>query len=264
MESLVKHKPFLIILSFFLLGWLIATPSGLLGKADAIGYAVCHRLDIRSFHLGVRQLPLCARCTGLYLGAIIGVLFQLFNRERRAGKPSKLIIFILILFGVTYFFDGFNSYIHLFPIDPKFYLYEPNNVLRIFTGAGMGLSISFVLIPVFHQTMWKKWSPTPSIETSRFLMVLGITGVINILVISENPLILYPVALLSAFSVILILTIVYSLMWVLLVGLENHFYSYRSMTFVVLVGFLTAMVQITLFDFVRYYFTGTWEGFFFH
>ena len=195
LENPIKHKTFLITMFLFLVGWLIATPSGLLGKADAIGYAVCHRIDIRSFHLGIRQLPLCARCTGLYLGAIIGVLFQLFHRERKAGKPSKLIIFILILFVVTYFFDGFNSYIHLFPIDPKFYLYEPNNVLRIFTGSGMGLSISFVLIPVFHQTMWKKWSPNSSIETNnQFFWVLGIAGAINILVISENPLILYPLA----------------------------------------------------------------------
>ena len=31
--------------------WLAKTPDGLLGKADAIGYAVCHRIDARSFHL---------------------------------------------------------------------------------------------------------------------------------------------------------------------------------------------------------------------
>ena len=54
-----------------LLGWLLNTPPGLLGKADAIGYAVCHRIDLRSFHLGERALPLCARCSGMYLGAML-------------------------------------------------------------------------------------------------------------------------------------------------------------------------------------------------
>ena len=29
--------------------WLSYTPPGLLGKADAIGYAVCHRISARSF-----------------------------------------------------------------------------------------------------------------------------------------------------------------------------------------------------------------------
>jgi hypothetical protein len=31
--------------------WLSIAPPGILGKADALGYAVCHRLDERSFHL---------------------------------------------------------------------------------------------------------------------------------------------------------------------------------------------------------------------
>ena len=45
-----------------LFGWLAYTPPGLLGKADAIGYSVCHRIAVRSFMLGDRQVPLCARC----------------------------------------------------------------------------------------------------------------------------------------------------------------------------------------------------------
>ena len=30
-------------------GWLMNTPPGLLGKLDAIAYAVCHRIAARSF-----------------------------------------------------------------------------------------------------------------------------------------------------------------------------------------------------------------------
>ena len=65
----------LVVTAVFLLtlGWLLNTPAGLLGKADAVGYAVCHRIDLRSFNLGERQMPLCARCTGMYLGAVLGL-----------------------------------------------------------------------------------------------------------------------------------------------------------------------------------------------
>ena len=45
--------------------WLLGTPPGILGKADAIGYAICHRILTRSFHVHDRALPLCARCTGI-------------------------------------------------------------------------------------------------------------------------------------------------------------------------------------------------------
>ena len=85
----------LIVAAVILYIWLIETPAGLLGKADAIGYAVCHRIDVRSFHLGVRQLPLCARCTGQYMGAVIGIIFQGLFARRRSGFPSKRVIVML-------------------------------------------------------------------------------------------------------------------------------------------------------------------------
>jgi uncharacterized membrane protein len=35
----------------------------------AVGSLICHQLPARSFHLWTAQLPVCARCTGIYLGA---------------------------------------------------------------------------------------------------------------------------------------------------------------------------------------------------
>ena len=39
---------------------------------DALGALVCHQLPDRSFVLAGRQLPVCARCTGLYLSGVLG------------------------------------------------------------------------------------------------------------------------------------------------------------------------------------------------
>ena len=36
-----------------------------------IGGIVCHQLSERSFHLWAAQLPVCARCTGIYAGAAV-------------------------------------------------------------------------------------------------------------------------------------------------------------------------------------------------
>lgn len=41
--------------------------------AYAIGSVICHQIPDRSFFLDGRQLPVCARCTGLYLGGIVGL-----------------------------------------------------------------------------------------------------------------------------------------------------------------------------------------------
>ena len=55
--------------------WMYYGPEGVLGKADAVGYAVCHRIESRSFFIGEIQFSVCARCTGQYLGAVLGILF---------------------------------------------------------------------------------------------------------------------------------------------------------------------------------------------
>jgi len=48
--------------------WLAALPY-------LVGSVVCHQLPERSFHLAGAQLPVCARCTGLYVGAALGIVW---------------------------------------------------------------------------------------------------------------------------------------------------------------------------------------------
>ena len=56
----------------------------------AIGSLVCHQRPERSFYLWGAQLPVCARCVGLYLGATLAAAATLLapevgRRRRRAG-----------------------------------------------------------------------------------------------------------------------------------------------------------------------------------
>ena len=56
---------------FAIAAFLYVSPPGLFGKADAVGYAICHRIGERSFHVHDRQLPMCARDTGTFTSAAI-------------------------------------------------------------------------------------------------------------------------------------------------------------------------------------------------
>jgi hypothetical protein len=47
----------------------------------AAGSFICHQLPERSFHLDAFQLPVCARCVGLYAGGAAGSLAAVFSGE---------------------------------------------------------------------------------------------------------------------------------------------------------------------------------------
>ena len=130
--------------------FLIATPGGLLTKANMIGYAVCHRIESHSFTIAGRQLPLCARCSGTFIGALTGFFGQavVLRRRRTAEFPPPLIIVILVGLTLLWATDGFNSYMTLLN-GP--HLYEPQNWLRLTTGALNGLTMSALVYPVFNK-----------------------------------------------------------------------------------------------------------------
>jgi asparagine N-glycosylation enzyme membrane subunit Stt3 len=86
-------------------------------------------------------------------------------------------------------------------------------------------------------------------------------GVIDLMVWSENPLLLFPLAVLSAAGVVMILTLVYTIVWTLIAKQDNRFTSVRQVWMALLAGFLTALLQIAVIDAGRYWFTGTWGGF---
>lgn len=243
-----------------LAGWLLNTPPGLSGKADAVGYAVCHRIDLRSFHIGDRPLPLCARCTGMYLGAVVGLLYQTITARRKAGMPPRSVLaglgLLVLLFGV----DGFNSYLRLFLDHPL--LYEPNNTLRLLTGTGMGIAIASVLFPAFNQSVWQVYDsrpPLPGLPALGLTLALGLG--IDLLVLTENPFVLYPLALISAGGVLLLLTMVYSLIYLMVLRLENRFQSFPELFVPLCAGLGLGVLQIAVLDAVRYLLTGTWDGF---
>ncbi len=55
----------------------------LAGVVYRTGAVICHQRADRSFHLSGAQLPVCARCTGLYAGAPLGAILVLIASDRR-------------------------------------------------------------------------------------------------------------------------------------------------------------------------------------
>ncbi len=262
LQSFPWRAGLFIIVAALVLAWMLYAPEGILGKADAVGYAVCHRIGDRSFHIGDYQFSVCARCTGQYLGAVLGMGFLTIFRKGRSGRPPWLIIGILGLWAVGYAVDGVNSALHLLPWTENLWLYEPDNILRLITGTGVGLALSVMLFPAFNQTLWKRSDPRPVLEGRRdFGLLLVLAVMLILLVLTENPIILYPLSLISAGGVLMLLTMVYTMVWVMVFRAENHFENIYQIFFPLLAGFAVALTQILALDIFRFWLTGTWGGF---
>jgi uncharacterized membrane protein len=270
LKRIRKASKVLVIAAALLVfvGWFLNTPPGLFGKADAIGYAVCHRIGERSFHIGSYQLPLCARCSGMYLGAVTAVGFQSLIGWKRMKIPHWSIIALLIVFVAAFGIDGSNSYLYLLKqISPGIFpkisnIYVPNNILRLLTGSGMGMGMGIMLFPAFNQTVWADGKDKPALHSWKtFGLLLGILLVFDLLVLSESPIVLYPLAIISAVGVWLLLTIVYSMVWVMIMGQDNHFTKLGQLWLPLLAGLTIAMIQTAAIDALRFWLTGTWGAF---
>jgi uncharacterized membrane protein len=241
------------------IAWLNYTPSGLLAKMDAVGYAVCHRIDLRSLHLGERALPLCSRCSGMHLSALFGFLFQLQSGKKGKMPPIKIMVVLGILAAV-FALDGVNSYLHFFP--NALWVYEPHNWLRLLTGSGLGLGIAVILYPIINQTLFRDWSNEAAIsDWKTFALLLGMIGLLDLALLSENPIVLYPLAVLSGLAVLWVLTLCYSLLIAIIFKKENVYQNWKSTWMPLMAGFAIAIFQTYVFDILRYTFTGTWGGF---
>src|SRR5262245_40935798 len=67
--------PLAVGIGLGLLGLAVLAPGSLQFKLDVLGFGVCHQLLSHSLIIGGHPLPVCARCTGIYLGALVTWVF---------------------------------------------------------------------------------------------------------------------------------------------------------------------------------------------
>lgn len=254
------HRPAILAAVLALVVFALVTPDGLLTKLDLVGYAVCHRIPSRSFFIAGRQLPLCARCTGTFIGALVGLLGQgvVLRRRRAAAFPPFSVIVLLAGFMLLWAFDGLNSYMTLVQ-GP--HLYEPRNWLRLSSGALQGLALSALVYPIFNLTLWRSPSEQRAISSLCDLGILVLMeGGLVFLVLTGYWLLLYPLALLSAVGVLTLLSIVNAMLVVLLAQRENTADSWKDAAIALSIGLVVSVVEVGIIDWVRYSLTGTLQG----
>jgi uncharacterized membrane protein len=117
--------------------------TGLVVAAYTVGGVVCHQLPERSFHLWTAQLPVCARCTGIYLGAAVMAIAAIavpYRSPERFALPRlalpRLALLTLALAGAptaaTLAFEWATGH-------------APANWIRFAAGIPIGVAVAWLM-----------------------------------------------------------------------------------------------------------------------
>ena len=245
------------ILALVALGfWIALTPPGFWEKIRMIGYAVCHQIPSHSFFDAEHQFPLCARCTGMYLGCLLGLGFTWLQGKRNSFPPVWVWILFAVFF-IGFAFDGINSAVGLLPGLEQ--VYPSQNWLRLLTGLGMGLVMGSLLAVAFNQVAWKD-APDLKIFTRvrDFLLMVMAAMLVGSLVLRAPSLVKQGLMLLGTFGVVIMLTLIYSVPASMLFFGQSKVKNVSSLWLPLLTGFLFMILQLGGLAYLRFLLTGNW------
>ena len=222
-----------------------APPDSWLGKAKWIGYALCHQMPDRSFFAHEHQYPLCARCTGMYLGFVTGVIFLLLRGRTKAARlPPQPIIVLLVGFIVIMGIDGVNSTISIIPNAPQ--LYHTTNLHRIITGTLYGLALSALFPPIFNSAIWSEPSGERTIKNWRELGVLLLVAAIEIaILLAFTDQMLIPISIITIGGILLLLSLLNSVIMLSVRKMENAVSTWRQLALPLLFGLALGLIEVT-------------------
>ena len=101
-------------------------------------------------------MPLCARCTGIYVGVLLAFCFLLLKKRMDAGRPfSKGQAMLTALMILPIGMDGLGSY---------FGFWESNQLMRVLSGSLVG-----ALSPGF--CCWRSILTLHRVTNSRFMRI---------------------------------------------------------------------------------------------
>jgi len=205
---------------------------------------VCHQIPERSFEFGGRALPLCARCTGTFLGALLAFsALYLIARGRRAGLPVWQVGLVLAGLMVWWGVDGANSFLYL--IIDRALLYTPSNTLRLITGMGCGLTIGTLIHPLYQGAMWRAAEQRPVLESAGqlgLLLAVGAAAVSLVLGWRSAPYEMWTAVLFVA--VLGVFTLVNSVLVVMLFRKEGSAVRHMDLVPYLVGGLFLAVVEI--------------------
>jgi uncharacterized membrane protein len=148
--------PLVVLLAAAWLALLVAAPL-LPAVPAALTYAfgslICHQIPERSFYLGASQLPVCARCLGIYAGVAAacgaGLVSPAVGRQARSTPRIRTVLLAGVaptLVTVAAEWAG---------------MWPTSKVVRALAGALLGIAVGAVVIGALATLHYDECAPPP-------------------------------------------------------------------------------------------------------
>ena len=101
----------------------------------ALGSVICHQRPDRSFHLWGVQLPVCARCAGIYVGAAILAVAAVGRLAdlRPPRSPKTVALAAAVPIALTLLFEWTTGV-------------DPSNTVRAISGLPAGAAVAWLVL----------------------------------------------------------------------------------------------------------------------
>jgi uncharacterized membrane protein len=241
LELTFWHALLIAAITFYAL----AMPGDLRYKLSALGFGVCHQIASHSFFIGGHQLPLCARCSGIYLGALAALGMLAVLRRRSSRLPARHMIAILAVFFTAMLLDGINSTVQALGGG----LWHTTNLLRLFTGALAGISVACMFYPVFNLSLWHPDAASRERALEEPFELVGYmvgAGVLVGLVLMADDWLFYPVSILEIAGLLTLLTMANAILVLMLTRREGRARTFSDALTPLLVGLLLTLIELSL------------------
>lgn len=188
----------------------------------SLGSGLCHQLPERSFIFQGLQLPLCARCTGIYFGFIFTfvMLAVLYGRAPRRGGLSRFYYLMIAIFGLPLVFDGLSSYLGY---------RTTTNAIRLWSGSAFGAVLAVPIYYLICDALLKNASSEKVLGDwpARIGLVLSVV-VTYLFVALVAPLVPLAVSLFAGICVVAVFTLVAAALVGMLPWFERSVDSLKS------------------------------------
>lgn len=237
--------------AFGLLVLAVVLPGTFLEKITWLNSGICPQRPDHTYFIEGRQMPLEARMAGIFAGFLLTFLgLWLVGRGRALQWPSRRVALLLAGLVVIMVLDGLNStaYDLGWPV-----FYQPQNWLRVVTGAISGVGMAGLLLPVVNMTIWRRGYLTPSFRRDREVIYALIPALLYALatILGWGPL-FWPLSLLAVGGVVLMLVMFNLLILAILFRKENAVSSFYGLLAPATLVILFSLGQMALFAVLRF------------